>query len=151
MKLTPSLKAAEVKAAWYVVDAADQPLGRLSTRIATVLRGKHKPSFSPGLDNGDHVIVINAEKVKLTGHKRENAVFYRHTGFIGGIKAITAKRELEGKHPGRLIERAVQRMLPKESAQARDQFGKLHVYAGTEHPHGAQQPKPLVLNDKAGK
>ncbi|HEX2858933.1 MAG TPA: 50S ribosomal protein L13 [Alphaproteobacteria bacterium] len=137
---TATQKASTCKPEWYLLDATDIPLGRLSTRIATILRGKHKPTYSPGIDNGDHVIVINAEKVKLTGHKATNSVFYRHTGFIGGIRAITPAAE---KHPERVVERAVKRMLPKESSQARGQFKKLHVYTGAEHPHAAQQPKAI--------
>ena len=140
MKITATQKGSTVKAAWFLLDATDIPLGRLSTRIATLLRGKHKATYSPGIDNGDHVVVINAEKVKLTGHKATNSVFYRHTGFIGGIKGITPAEE---KHPERVVERAVKRMLPKESAQARGQFKKLHVYTGTEHPHTAQQPQTI--------
>ncbi len=141
MKMTISQKAAEARNDWIVVDAADIPLGRLSTFIADHLRGKHKPTYTPHIDGGDHVVVINAEKVKLTGHKRQNMTFHYHTGFIGGIKAIIAGKELDGNHPERVIERAVKRMLPKESALARQQFKKLHVYAGPEHPHAGQNPK----------
>ena len=143
MKMTISQKKAEAKHDWIVVDAADIPLGRLSTFIADRLRGKHKPTYTPHIDNGDHVVVINAEKVKLTGHKRQNMVFHYYTGFIGGIKEIFAGKELDGKHPERVVERAVKRMLPKESALARQMYKKLHVYAGTEHPHAAQQPTPV--------
>lgn len=145
MKLTPNLTAAQVQQDWYVVDATDVPLGRLSTHIATYLRGKHKPTYTPFLDDGDHVVVINAEKVKLTGHKLHNHDFKYYTGYVGGLRTETAKETLEGKHPGRLIERAVQRMMPKESALARAMFKKLHVYAGSEHPHGAQNPKPITF------
>lgn len=140
MKMTISQKSAEAKNEWILVDAADVPLGRLSTFIADRLRGKHKATYTPHIDSGDHVVVINAEKVKLTGHKRQNMVFHYYTGFIGGIKEVLAGKELDGKHPERVIERAVKRMLPKESALARQQFKKLHVYAGGEHPHAAQQP-----------
>jgi large subunit ribosomal protein L13 len=138
--MTKTQKASECKPGWFLLDATNIPLGRLSTRIATLLRGKHKATYSPGIDNGDHVIVINAEKVKLTGHKATNSVWYKHTGFIGGIKGITPAQE---KHPERVVERAVKRMLPKESAQARAQFKKLHVYTGAEHPHAAQQPQTI--------
>ncbi|MFZ2587461.1 MAG: 50S ribosomal protein L13 [Alphaproteobacteria bacterium] len=150
MDMTTSLKAGETKNLWYVVDATGIPLGRLSTHIATVLRGKHKSNFTAHVDNGDHVVVINAEKVKLTGHKKDNMVWHKHTGFAGGVKTITAKEELEGRFPERLVERAVKRMLPKWSSLSRDMFTKLHVYAGAEHPHTAQQPKPLVI-DATGK
>lgn len=145
MKLTPSLKKAEAKNGWFVVDATDIPLGRLSTEIATRLRGKHKATYTPHVDNGDHIVVINAEKVKLTGHKAQNMVFHYHTGFIGGIKAIIAGDELKGKHPERVIERAVKRMMPKDSPLARDMLDKLHVYKGSEHPHAAQKPAELKL------
>ena len=150
MDITTSVKAGETQNNWYVVDATDVPLGRLSTHIATLLRGKHKPNFTAHVDNGDHIVVINAEKVKLTGHKKENMVWHKHTGFAGGIKTITAKEELEGRFPERLIERAVKRMLPKWSSLSRDMFTKLHVYAGGTHPHTAQQPKPYVI-DRTGK
>jgi large subunit ribosomal protein L13 len=143
MKMTPSLKTAEAKNAWFVVDATDMPLGRLSTHIATYLRGKHKATYTPHVDNGDHIIVINAEKVKLTGHKAQNMTHKYHTGFIGHIKTIIAGEERAGKHPERLIERAVLRMMPKESPLARAMMGKLHVYKGSEHPHAGQQPAEL--------
>ncbi len=145
MKLTPNLTAKQVTQTWYVVDATDVALGRLSTHIATYLRGKHKPTYTPFLDDGDHVIVINAKKVKLTGQKFYNHDFKYHTGYIGGIRTETAKQTLEGKHPERLIERAVQRMMPKESALARAMFKKLHVYGGAEHPHAAQNPTALTF------
>lgn len=150
MNITHSLKAADTVNEWYVVDATDVPLGRLSTTIAMRLRGKHKANYTPHVDNGDHIIVINAEKVKLTGHKAQNMQFHYHTGFIGGLKTIIAGDELGGKHPERVIERAVKRMLPKESPLARDMFRKLHVYKGEQHPHAAQQPKELKLGRKEG-
>lgn len=146
---TPSLKVAEAKRDWYVVDAANIPLGRLSTQIATMLRGKHKPEYTPHINCGDNIIVINAEQVKLTGHKRQNMTYYYHTGYIGGIKGIVAGHELDGDTPERVIERAVKRMLPKESSLARTQMTQLHVYKGAEHPHAAQQPKALDLTPKA--
>lgn len=150
MKLTPSLKGKEAKNEWFVVDAENIPLGRLATTVATRLRGKHKANYTPHIDNGDHVIVINAEKVKLTGRKMQNMEFHYHTGFIGGLKTIIAGQELKGKHPERVIERAVERMLPKDSPLARDMFKKLHVYAGANHPHAAQTPKALKLGKKEG-
>lgn len=150
MKITRSLKGSEAVNEWYVVDATDIPLGRLCTTIATRLRGKHKPSYTPHVDGGDHIVVINAEKVKLTGHKAQNMTFHYHTGFIGGIKSIIAGQELAGKHPERVIERGVQRMLPKESPLARAMFKKLHVYAGGNHPHAGQSPKELKLGRKEG-
>ncbi|PIZ31773.1 MAG: 50S ribosomal protein L13 [Alphaproteobacteria bacterium CG_4_10_14_0_8_um_filter_53_9] len=151
MNITRSLKPADAKPDWYVVDATGIPLGRLSTQIAMRLRGKHKPSFTAHADAGDNIIVINAEKVGLTGYKAQNSKFFYHTGFIGGIKEILMGDELKGKHPERVIERAVKRMLPKESALARKQFKKLHVYAGETHPHEAQQPKVWNGNVKEGK
>ncbi len=145
MTLTTQLKVAEAKNNWYVVDATDVPLGRLATRLADMLRGKHKANYTAHVDNGDHIVVINAEKVKLTGHKRNNMTWIYHTGFAGGIREIIAGDELDGKHPERLIERAVKRMMPKWSALSRDMFKKLHVYAGADHPHAAQQPKPMTV------
>jgi large subunit ribosomal protein L13 len=150
MQLTHSINAAGAKHEWFVVDATDIPLGRLATTIALRLRGKHKPNYTPHVDNGDHIIVINAEKVKLTGHKAQNMKFHYHTGFIGGLKTIIAGDELKGKHPERVIERAVERMMPKESPLARKMFGKLHVYKGAQHPHEAQQPQVLKFGAKEG-
>jgi large subunit ribosomal protein L13 len=150
MNLTRSLKGAETQHEWFVVDATDIPLGRLATTLATRLRGKHKANYTPHVDNGDHIVVINAEKVKLTGHKAQNMQFHYHTGFIGGLKTIIAGDELKGQHPERLIERAVQRMLPKESPLARSMFTKLHVYKGSQHPHAGQAPKELKLGRKEG-
>src|SRR5882757_4076369 len=112
MKMTPSLKGKEAKNEWFVVDAANVPLGRLATTVATRLRGKHKATYTPHIDGGDHIIIINAEKVMLTGRKMQNMVYHYHTGFVGGIKAIIAGVELKGKHPERVIERAVERMMP---------------------------------------
>lgn len=129
--------------AWYVVDASGQVLGRLATRIATILRGKHKPTFSPHLDVGDHVVVINAEKVQLTGRKRQDKTYRWHTGYLGGLREVKADRMLE-THPERVIEWAVQGMLPKNRL-GRAMAKKLKVYRGAAHPHGAQQPKPLEV------
>jgi large subunit ribosomal protein L13 len=147
---TYSQKPAEVTKKWIIVDAEDVVLGRLASVIAVRLRGKHKPSFTPHVDAGDNVIVINAEKVKLTGNKRANDVFYWHTGYPGGIKQRTKAEQLDGKFPGRVIEQAVERMLPKTKL-GRQIFGNLRVYAGTAHPHEAQKPEVLdvaALNPK---
>ena len=138
---TYSAKPSEVEKHWHVIDAQDVVLGRLATEVAKILRGKHKPIFTPHIDTGDNVIIINAEKVRLTGRKRQQKVYYRHTGHPGGIKEATAEFILEGKYPERVIQKAVERMLPKESPLARAQYAKLHVYAGAEHPHTAQSPK----------
>jgi large subunit ribosomal protein L13 len=143
-RATQSAKPAEVEKRWYVVDATDQVLGRLSTRIATVLRGKHKPIFTPHVDTGDFVVVVNAEKVRLTGGKAEQKVYYRHTGYPGGIKSTTAGRRLAGAHPERVLEDAVRGMLPK-NALGRQMLGNLKVYAGPEHPHAAQKPEAFPL------
>ena len=136
---TYSQKASEVQRDWYVIDATGQTLGRLSTQIATLLRGKHKPTFSPNLDGGDFVIVVNAEKVHLTGNKAEQKVYYRHSGFPGGIKRIPFKQML-AKRPENIIRLAVKGMLPK-TRLGRQQLVKLKIYAGPTHPHAAQQPK----------
>ena len=139
---TFSAKPAEVQKKWVIVDASGLVVGRLATVIAMRLRGKHKPSYTPHVDDGDNVIVINAAKVVLTGRKREKKVYHHHTGFIGGIKERTAKSILEGKHPERIVEKAVERMLPR-GPLARVQLGNLRVYPGAEHPHAAQQPVAL--------
>jgi len=136
---TYSQKASEVQRDWYVVDATDQTLGRLSTQIATLLRGKHKPTFSPNLDGGDFVVVVNAEKVQLLGRKPEQKMYYRHSGYPGGLKEIPYKRMLAG-HPDRILRFAIKGMLPK-TRLGRQQLLKLKIYAGPTHPHAAQQPK----------
>jgi len=128
---------------WYVVDANDLVLGRLATRIATILRGKHKPTFSPHVDGGDFVIVTNAEKIKLTGQKAHQKVYHRHSGYAGGYRTRTAEEILE-RHPDRIIRRAVWGMLPK-GALGRQQIRKLKIYAGSEHPHDAQKPEPMPM------
>lgn len=133
---------------WYVVDAADQRLGRLATEIAMILRGKNKPTFTPHMDTGDHVIVINAEKVTVTGKKRSQKVYRRHSGRPGGMKTETFAH-LQGRLPERIIEQAVKGMLPK-NALGRKLFKKLKVYAGSEHPHAAQQPENLTINTIPG-
>jgi large subunit ribosomal protein L13 len=139
---TYSQRPADVTRAWTVIDADGVVLGRLASIVAMRLRGKHKPTYTPHVDCGDNVIVVNAEKVRLTGKKYDDKVFYWHTGHPGGIKSRTARQTLESKFPERLIEKAVERMVPRTTL-GRDQMRKLHVYAGTEHPHVAQQPKPL--------
>ena len=139
---TRSIKPAEVEKQWHLIDADGLVLGRLAVIIANVLRGKHKPSFTPHVDCGDHVVVINAGKVRLTGNKRANKVYYKHTGYIGGIKEITAAKVLDGRFPERVLEKAVERMVPR-GPLGRDQMRALHLYAGNEHPHGGTQPQPL--------
>ena len=138
------MSADEVERSWYVVDAQDLVLGRLATRIATVLRGKHKPSFTPHADTGDHVIVVNADKVALTGRKRETKTYYRHSGYMGGIKSITADKLLASAHSDRVVRNAVRGMLPKNSL-GRQMLSKLRVYAGPDHPHASQKPEELPL------
>jgi large subunit ribosomal protein L13 len=138
---TQSIKASEVQHDWFVVDAADQTLGRMATRIATVLRGKHKATFTPHVDNGDYVIVINAEKVALSGNKLDQKKYHRYTGYFGGLKSATA-REVLAKDPERVVMQAVKGMLPK-NLLSRQVIKKLKIYAGSEHPHEGQQPKPF--------
>ena len=150
LKTTLSLKPAEVKKDWVLIDAEGVVLGRLAVVIANHLRGKHKPQFTPHVDCGDNVVVVNAEKVRITGNKVDNEVFYYHTGFAGGIKGRTIRQRLESKHPERVLEKAVERMITRGPLQ-RKQMKHLHVYAGAEHKHAAQQPKPLdvaALNPK---
>jgi large subunit ribosomal protein L13 len=127
-----------------LVDAEEIVLGRLASVVATMLRGKHKPMFTPHIDCGDHIVVVNAEKVKLTGRKRDDKVYYWHTGYPGGIKSRTAAAIMDGTHPERVVEKAIQRMLPK-GKMGRQQYRKLKVYAGPAHPHDAQQPETLDL------
>lgn len=143
MERTFVTKKEDVQRDWYVVDAAGQTLGRLATRVAYVLRGKHKPIFSPSVDVGDFVVVVNADKVHVTGRKLDQKTYYRHTGYPGGLKEITLRNQLQ-QHPTRVIEHAVKGMLPKNRL-GRQMFKKLKVYAGPDHPHTAQQPKPLEL------
>lgn len=138
--VTRAAKAADVEHKWIVVDAEGAVVGRLASFIALRLRGKHRADFTPNTDVGDHVVVINADKVAFTGKKLRDKVYYRHTGHPGGIKETTAGKILAGKHPERVVEKAVERMMPKESPLARRQLAKLRVYAGAEHPHAAQQP-----------
>jgi large subunit ribosomal protein L13 len=137
-------KPHEVERRWFVVDAEGQTLGRLSTRIATILRGKHKPIYNPAVDCGDYVVVVNADKVKVTGRRLEQKKYYRHSGYLGGLKEITLTQQLE-KFPERVLESAVRGMLPK-NALGRKMFKKLKIYAGSEHPHQAQLPEPLEID-----
>jgi len=141
-------RASEVRNDWYVLDAADLVLGRVATRAAMVLMGKHKPDYTPFLKTGDHVVVINAEKVILTGNKEDAKLYRRHSGYPGGLKETTA-REMRATHPERMIEFAVYRMLPKNKV-GNQLESRLKVYAGPTHPHEAQDPKVLTLQDKVG-
>ena len=144
---TFSAKSLEVKSDWYIIDATDKVLGRLAAEIAHRLRGKHKAEYTPHVDTGDYIVVTNAEKIRVTGRKQQDKMYYHHTGFPGGIKSINfAKLQLE--NPTRIIERAVKGMLPKNPL-GRAMYRKLKVYAGNEHPHVAQQPKTLDLEGKA--
>ena len=140
-------KPGDVESKWYVIDATDVVLGRLAAQVATLLRGKHKPSFAPHVDNGDFVIVVNAAKVALTGSKREDKVAYRHSGYPGGLKATSYVQLLE-RFPERAVEKAVRGMLPKNTLGG-EQLRKLKVYAGPEHPHAAQQPQPFEITQVA--
>lgn len=137
-------KKEEVQRQWYVVDAAGQTLGRLATEVARVLCGKHKPIYSPSVDAGDFIIIINAAKIHVTGRKLDQKIYYRYTGYPGGLRQVKL-RNLLAKHPARVIKHAVRGMLPKNRL-GRQIFKKLKVYAGPDHPHAAQQPKPLELN-----
>ena len=139
---TYSARPADVEKKWVVIDAQNLVVGRLATLVAMRLRGKHKPTYTPHVDMGDNVIVINAEKVVLTGRKLDNKKYYWHTGYPGGIKERTARKIIEGRFPERIVEKAVERMIPR-GPLGRRQLGNLKVYAGTEHPHQAQQPEPL--------
>jgi large subunit ribosomal protein L13 len=136
-------KKENVQREWYVVDAAGQTLGRLAAQVARMLRGKHKPTYSPSIDTGDYVIVVNAEKIHVTGRKLDQKIYYRYTGYPGGLREVTLRNLLQ-KHPTRVIEHAVRGMLPKNRL-GRRMFKKLKVYAGPEHPHEAQQPESLEL------
>ncbi|MEM1362757.1 MAG: 50S ribosomal protein L13 [Pseudomonadota bacterium] len=139
---TYTAKPADIEKKWIIIDAEGVVLGRLASIVAMRLRGKHKASFTPHMDMGDNVIVINADKVQVTGKKRTDKIYYRHTGYPGGIRSKTAGEILEGPHPERVVEKAVQRMLPGNRL-SRKQMGNLRVYGGTEHPHEAQQPEVL--------
>ncbi len=139
---TFSATPADIEKAWVVIDAEGLVLGRMASIIAARLRGKHKPSFTPHMDCGDNIIVVNADKIKLTGNKRANKTYYWHTGYPGGIKSRTAEKILDGAHPERVVQKAVERMLPG-GPLSRRQMKNLHVYAGPEHPHEAQKPAAL--------
>ena len=147
MTRTFSPKAAEVTRDWVIIDATDVVLGRLATHAATILRGKNKATFTPHMDMGDFVIIVNADKVVLTGNKAAQKKAYRHSGYPGGLRAVTYTDLLE-KNPERAVEKAIRGMLPKTSL-GRDQFRKLKVYAGSEHPHAAQQPKVFTIDQVA--
>ena len=147
MTRTFSPKPADIQRDWLIIDATDIVLGRLASHAAALLRGKHKATFAPHMDMGDFVIIVNAEKVALTGQKLEKKISYRHSGYPGGLSAETYIEMLE-KHPTRAVEKAIRGMLPKNSL-GRDQFRKLKVYAGAEHPHAAQQPTPYSLTQVA--
>ena len=138
------VNAGDIERRWYVVDASGQTLGRLATRIAMVLRGRHKPNFTPHVDVGDFVIVVNAGKVEVTGNKRATKTYYEYSGYPGGLYGSTFE-ELAERDPARIFEHAVSGMLPKKSRLAKKQLTKLKVYAGAEHPHAAQKPEPLPL------
>ena len=147
---TFSLRKEDVKKDWFIVDAQDVVLGRLAAIIATRIRGKHKPTYTPHVDCGDHIIVINADKVRITGNKRADKTYYRHTGYPGGIKSATAGEVLDGKFPERVLKKAVERMMPG-GPLGRQVFTNLRVYTGSEHPHVAQNPQVLdvaSMNDK---
>jgi large subunit ribosomal protein L13 len=143
-KVTRSIKPAEVEKKWHLIDADGLVVGRLAVIIANRLRGKHKPSFTPHVDCGDHVVVINADKVRLTGNKRDKKVYYKHTGYAGGIKETTPQKILSGRFPERVLEKAIERMIPR-GPLGRQQMRNLRVFAGAEHPHGAQNPEVLDL------
>lgn len=142
MGITKSIKPAEVEHRWYVVDVKDVVLGRAASQIASILRGKNKPYFTPHVDCGDFVVVVNADKVKFTGRKLTQKFYYRHTGYVGGIKALRADKALEGRFPERVLEKAVERMVPR-GPLGRQQMRNLRVYAGASHPHEAQSPVVL--------
>jgi large subunit ribosomal protein L13 len=141
-KQTRSIKPAEVEKKWHVIDAEGLVVGRLATIVANLLRGKHKPTYTPHVDCGDHVIILNAGKVRFTGKKLADKVYYRHTGYPGGIKSVTPEKVLGGKFPERVIEKAVERMVPR-GPLGRVQMKNLHLYNGTDHPHAGQQPEVL--------
>ncbi|MEC1639754.1 50S ribosomal protein L13 [Schinkia azotoformans] len=143
MRQTYMAKASDIQRKWLVNDAEGQTLGRLASEVASILRGKHKPTFTPHVDTGDHVIIINAEKIQLTGNKLENKVYYRHSGHPGGLKSRTAKEMIETR-PEQMLEGAIKGMLPKNTL-GRQMFKKLNVYKGSEHPHQAQKPEVYEL------
>jgi large subunit ribosomal protein L13 len=141
---TFSAKAADIQKKWVTIDATGLIVGRLASIVAMRLRGKHKPSYTPHVDDGDNVIIINAAKAVFTGRKREQKIYHHHTGYIGGIKDVTAKQIMDGRFPERIVEKAIQRMLPR-GPLGRVQLGNLRVYPGPEHPHEAQKPEALDI------
>ena len=143
MRTTYMAKASEIDRKWFVVDAEGKTLGRLSSEVAAILRGKHKPTYTPHVDTGDHVIIINAEKIELTGKKLTDKIYYRHTGHVGGIKSRTAL-EMRTNYPEKMLELSIKGMLQKGSL-GNQMYRKLHVYAGSEHPHAAQKPETYEL------
>ena len=149
MRSTFSATPADIDARWFVVDAEGMVLGRLASEVAKILRGKHKPTFTPHMDTGDHVIVINAEKVRVTGRKAEQKTYFKHTGYMGHDRQIPFATML-AKHPERIIEKAVYGMLPKNSLAKQSVRMKLRVYAGDKHPHAAQQPTALAFDNLVG-
>lgn len=151
MKTTKFLATADVEKKWILIDAEDVVVGRLATFVAMRLRGKHLPTYTPHIDCGDNVIIINAEKVAFTGRKRKDKIYYWHTGYVGGIKERTADKILDGRFPERVMRKAIQRMLPKESPLARKQLSNLRVYAGSEHPHTAQEPEVIDFKSRSVK
>lgn len=144
MNTTYSAKPSEVERKWYLVDAEDVVLGRLSAEVSKILRGKHKPTFTPHIDCGDFVVIINAEKVKLTGKKLTDKIYYKHTGFPGGLKSTTPEKVFESKNPERVVIKSIERMVSRGKL-GRAQMTKLKVYAGTEHPHASQKPEVLDI------
>ena len=145
-KQTSSLSSKKVQKEWILIDASEIVLGRLASVVSNILRGKYKPSFTPNVDCGDNVVIINAEKVKLTGNKLDDKIYYRHTGYPGGIKSTNARKILEGKNPDRVIRLAVKRMIPK-GPLGRKQLSNMKVYNGAKHPHEAQSPKVQNLDN----
>ena len=143
-KTTKVATPATVEKKWHLIDADGLVVGRVASIIANILRGKHKPSFTPHIDCGDNVVVINAEKVRFTGRKLQQQTYYKHTGYAGGIKGVTAAKVLEGRFPERVLEKAVERMIPR-GPLGRDQMRNLRVFAGSEHPHAAQDPQVLDI------
>jgi len=137
------VKAGEIRRRWYVVDAQGKTLGRLATQVARILRGKHKPTFSPHLDTGDHVIIVNADKVQVTGKKLDAKRYYRYSGYLGGLSSVILREQME-RHPDRVLVHAIRGMLPRNRL-GRAMLKKLKVYAGSKHPHAAQRPEPLEL------
>ncbi|AQR53814.1 50S ribosomal protein L13 [Lactobacillus delbrueckii subsp. bulgaricus] len=145
MRTTPLAKTSEIERKWYLIDATDVSLGRLSAAVATILRGKNKPQFTPNVDTGDNVIIVNASKLKLTGKKATDKIYYHHSEYRGGLKSVSAG-ELLAKNPVKLVELSVKGMLPKNTL-GHQEFLKMHVYAGEEHKHEAQKPEKLDINN----